>query len=58
MAPLPCQAADRWPGPDRLDGGINKRHPDGRDLERASRLAAGISRKVWQNEAVVSHVGT
>lgn len=44
------------PGPLCLAGGINDRHPDGRDLERASQFAAGTSRKVWQNEAVVAHV--
>ena len=50
-----CRGHDSW-GPLWLAGGINKRHPDGRDLERASRFAAGISRKVWQNEAVVAQV--
>ena len=33
-----------------LAGGINKHHPDGRDLERASQFAAGISRKVWHDD--------
>ena len=49
-----CRGHDSW-GPLWLAGGINKRHPDGRDLERASQFAAGTSRKVWQNEAVVVH---
>ena len=46
-----CRGYDSW-GPLWLAGGINKRHPDGRDLDRASQFAAGISRKVWRNEAI------
>ena len=38
-----CRGFDSW-GPLRLAGGINRRHPDARDLERASRFAAGIRR--------------
>ena len=44
-----CRGHDSW-GPLGLVGGINKRHPDGRDLERASRFAAGIAKKVWPGE--------
>lgn len=40
-----CRGHDTW-GPLWLAGGINKRHPDGRDLERASQFAAGIARFV------------
>lgn len=40
-----CRGHDSW-GPLWLAGGINKRHPDGRDLERATRFATGIARKV------------
>ena len=50
-----CRGHDSW-GPLWLAGGINKHHPDGRDLERASQFAAGISKKVWRNEAIVAHV--
>ena len=44
-----CRGHDSW-GPLWLAGGINKHHPDGRDLERASQFAAGISRKVWHDD--------
>ena len=40
-----CRGHDSW-GPLWLAGGINKRHPDGGDLERASQFGAGIARKV------------
>jgi flavodoxin len=49
-----CRGHDSW-GPLWLAGGINKRHPDGRDLERASQFAAGIAGKAWQSRAVVAH---
>ena len=41
-----CRGHDSWEQPWPA-GGIHKRHPDGRDLERASQFAAGIARKVW-----------
>lgn len=41
-----CRGHDSW-GPLWLAGGINKRHPDGRDLERASRFAGDLARKMW-----------
>jgi flavodoxin len=44
-----CRGHDSW-GPLWLVGGINKRHPDGRDLERAGRYAAGIAKHVWPGE--------
>lgn len=39
-----CRGHDSW-GPLWLAGGIHRRHPDARDLERASRFAAGIAGK-------------
>lgn len=41
-----CRGHDSW-GPLWLAGGIHRRHPDGRDLDRASRFAAGIARHLW-----------
>ncbi len=49
-----CRGHDSW-GPLWLAGGINKHHPDGRDLDRARQFAAGISRTVWRNEAIPVH---
>ncbi len=49
-----CRGYDSW-GPLWLAGGINKHHPDGRDLDRASQFAAGVARKVWNADAVVTH---
>lgn len=40
-----CAGRDTW-GPLWLVGGLNRRHPDGRDLERAGRFAAGIARQL------------
>ena len=40
-----CRGHDSW-GPLWLAGGIHKRHPDGRDLERASQFAARMARSV------------
>ena len=45
-----CRGHDSW-GPLWLAGGIHKRHPDGRDLERASHFAAGIASKVRSKAA-------
>lgn len=46
-----CRGFDTW-GPLWLTGGINKKHPDQRDLERARRFAAGIARSVQLGETV------
>ena len=50
-----CRGHDSC-GPLWLVGGINKHHPDGRDLDRASQFAARIAGKARQTEAVVAHV--
>lgn len=44
-----CRGHDSW-GPLGLLGGIHKRHPDGRDLERASRFAARIAGLVCHDQ--------
>jgi flavodoxin len=38
-----CRGYDTW-GPLWLTGGLNRRHPDERDVQRARMFAAGISR--------------
>lgn len=48
-----CRGHDSW-GPLGLIGGIHKRHPDGRDLDRASQFAAGIARRVWHDKAAAT----
>jgi flavodoxin len=45
-----CRGFDRW-GPLWLAGGINRRHPDARDLDRAARFAANVARAVRPFEA-------
>lgn len=50
-----CRGHDSW-GPLWLAGGINKRHPDGRDLERASQFAARIAREM-RPEVVTAQAG-
>lgn len=44
-----CRGHDSW-GPLGLVGGIHRHHPDGRDLERASRFAAGLANTVRPHE--------
>jgi flavodoxin len=44
-----CRGFDTW-GPLWLAGGLNRKHPDDRDLERARCFAAGIADKVWPVE--------
>jgi flavodoxin len=46
-----CRGFDTW-GPLWLTGGLNKKHPDDRDLERARRFAAGIARKISSGKTV------
>jgi flavodoxin len=41
-----CRGHDSW-GPLGFVGGIHRHHPDGRDLERASRFAVGIASTSW-----------
>ncbi len=45
-----CRGHDSW-GPLWLAGGINRHHPDGRDLERAGQFARGIARRIWPAES-------
>jgi flavodoxin len=40
-----CRGFDSW-GPLWLTGGINRRHPDDRDLARAAEFAVGMAKKV------------
>jgi len=47
-----CQGFDTW-GPLWLTGGLNKNHPDDRDLERARLFADDIARKVWPAKTAV-----
>lgn len=44
-----CRGRDSW-GPLGIVGGIRKRHPDGRDLEHATRFVAGIARQVCRDQ--------
>jgi hypothetical protein len=44
-----CAGRDTW-GPLWLVGGLNRRHPDGRDLARAGWFAAGIARQLHHAE--------
>jgi len=46
-----CGGYDTW-GPLWLIKGLNKKHPDDRDLARAEEFAAGIVRVLWSSEAV------
>ena len=41
-----CGGYDTW-GPLWLAGGLNRRHPDGRDLARAEEFAAGLAGTLW-----------
>jgi flavodoxin len=45
-----CGGYDTW-GPLWLTGGLNKKHPDERDLERARKFAAGMMRTLSSAEA-------
>ncbi len=47
-----CRGFDTW-GPLWLTGGLNRDHPDKRDLERARLFADEIARKVWPTETAV-----
>jgi flavodoxin len=47
-----CRGFDTW-GPLWLTGGLNKSHPDDRDLDRARRFANEIARKAWSAETLV-----
>jgi len=42
-----CRGFDTW-GPLWIAGGINRRHPDERDLNRAAEFAAGMARSIRQ----------
>ena len=41
-----CGGYDTW-GPLWLAGGLNKKHPHGRDLARAEEFAARLARRLW-----------
>lgn len=45
-----CRGFDTW-GPLRLVGGLNRNHPDARDLDRARRFAADIAGEPWSHRA-------
>jgi flavodoxin len=47
-----CRGFDTW-GPLWLTGGLNRNHPDERDLDRARRFANEIARKAWSAETLV-----
>ena len=47
-----CRGFDTW-GPLWLTGGLNRNHPDERDLERARLFADEIARKAWSAETLV-----
>lgn len=47
-----CRGFDTW-GPLWLTGGLNRKHPDERDLERARLFADEIARKVWPSKTAV-----
>jgi hypothetical protein len=47
-----CRGFDTW-GPLWLTGGLNRNHPDDRDLERARLFAEAIARKVWPAKTAV-----
>jgi flavodoxin len=47
-----CRGFDTW-GPLRLTGGLNRNHPDERDLDRARRFANEIAGKVRSAETLV-----
>ena len=47
-----CGGYDTW-GPLWLTGGLNRKHPDDRDLARAEQFAAGLARSLRPSEEVI-----
>ena len=47
-----CGGYDTW-GPLWLTGGLNRKHPDDRDLARAGQFAAGLARHLRPSETVI-----
>lgn len=47
-----CRGLDTW-GPLGLVGGLNRKHPNERDLESARRFAREIAKKVWPSKTAV-----
>jgi hypothetical protein len=52
-AEIACGGYDTW-GPLWLAGGLNKKHPDGLDLERARKFAAGMAHRLSVAEAAAT----
>jgi flavodoxin len=50
---LACRGFDTW-GPLWLTGGLNRAHPDARDLARAERFAAGLAASVQPTKVSVA----
>ena len=60
VAEFACRGFDTW-GPLWFTGGLNRKHPDDRDLDRARRFAAGLATTwahvAYRDAAVAVHSG-